>query len=332
MALFFFISGFFYKEKNSKDPYAYVGKKLKELWGPMIKYIVAFILLHNIFLKLNIYSELSDQPMIYPTVYYTLLDTLNYCFNTIFQSNYPVEMAGAMWFVLPLIVAMGMFSFVRYWVGFVNIKVIPKELVIGIIIFILTLIGFVFSKNLWKFAWRIDVALFSIPIVYLGYLYKMIINVNLKWYFAVIALFIIYYLYKTGYRVSYVEAIIGNPIKFAFAVISGIYINLYIAKYINITKNLSKVIALLGKNSFHIMALHFLSFKVINMFDIIIIIIINKPIFMLAQYPYSNDKLWIMNLFAGLFIPMIVVYGFKFIRSKKDYFICRIEINKKESY
>src|SRR3989339_1325652 len=66
LPIFFFVSGFFYNDTYSTDPYAYIGRKLRTLWWPMIQYVVAFILLHNLFLKLNIYSSLTDQPMIYP--------------------------------------------------------------------------------------------------------------------------------------------------------------------------------------------------------------------------------------------------------------------------
>ncbi|BBK78209.1 hypothetical protein [Clostridium butyricum] len=81
-------------KKNTNDVYGYIGNKLKNLWWPMAKYIIIFILLHNFFLNLNIYSDQIKGEMIFNSTYYTLYDILNYSFNTLFTMSYPVEMAG----------------------------------------------------------------------------------------------------------------------------------------------------------------------------------------------------------------------------------------------
>lgn len=309
MALFFFVSGFFYNDKYSTNPYIYTGKKLKGLWWPTIKYIIVFILLHNIFLNLNIYSTMINQPMIYPTTYYSKLEILTYCFNTLFQTNYPVEMAGAMWFILPLIVAMITFCIVRYSANIFNFKSTKKEIYSSIIVVILGTMGIMFTMKSWKFAWRVDVALFTMPIVYCGYLYKKFVDkIKLRWYFTIVAVIGLYYLYKHDLRISYAGGVIGDPIRFYLATFLGIYLHLYITKFLTRFTYVTNFIACLGRNSFHIMALHFLSFKVVNLIDVIVN---NKPTFYIAQYPYSNVTWWPLNLLSGLLIPVAVVYLYK---------------------
>jgi len=58
MAIFFIASGYLINLKYSRDIHSYgryVKKKLKGLWLPYVGFNTAYLLLHNVFLKLNIY-------------------------------------------------------------------------------------------------------------------------------------------------------------------------------------------------------------------------------------------------------------------------------------
>lgn len=57
MPLFFFVSGYCFDEKYLNIPFAFVKKKIKGLWWPYVKYSILFLLLHNLFCYLNIYSS-----------------------------------------------------------------------------------------------------------------------------------------------------------------------------------------------------------------------------------------------------------------------------------
>ena len=58
MPLFFFVSGYCFNEKYLDTPIAFVKKKIKGLWLPYVKYSLLFLLLHNLFCYLHIYSSL----------------------------------------------------------------------------------------------------------------------------------------------------------------------------------------------------------------------------------------------------------------------------------
>lgn len=286
---------------------------MKNLWFPMIKYILIFIILHNLFLYLNIYSTLENEEMIISTSYYSIHDIIDNCCSTLFQTNYPVELAGAMWFVLPLIVATTIFCVINKLSLIITNNEFKRQIILGIIVFALGIIGIICAHKLWKFSWRVDVALFSLPILFLGNIYKKISINKIRWYIAIMSLIVIAILYKKGYIISYVDANIGNPIKFFAASLSGIYLNLYLSYYLNKIKYINSIIACFGKNSFHIMALHFLSFKAANVFDILIN---NKPIYYIAKYPYSNGSFWIINLLCGLILPIVLITIIKLYKNK----------------
>lgn len=57
MPLFFFASGFCFKDKNLSSPKLYVQNKLKSIWWPYVKWGLLFLLLHNLLFHLNVYND-----------------------------------------------------------------------------------------------------------------------------------------------------------------------------------------------------------------------------------------------------------------------------------
>lgn len=60
MPLFFFVSGYFFKDRYLQYPVDYLKKKLKKLWWPTFKWIIIVVLLHNTFFRIGIFSP--DYP------------------------------------------------------------------------------------------------------------------------------------------------------------------------------------------------------------------------------------------------------------------------------
>lgn len=313
LPIFFFVSGFFYNDKYSTDPYMYIGRKLRTLWWPMIQYVVAFILLHNLFLKLNIYSSLTNQPMIYPKTPYTLFEILGNVLGAILNTSYISEMAGAMWFVLPLFISMVLFCVFQHFALILKLLGIKKEIFTLCLSIIIAAIGVLLMSKTLKLPWRADVAFVTVPIVYSGYfLKKYWQRIHMKWYAALFAVLCVYLSYRQGAELSFFPGLIKNIPAVLAAMFSGIYLNLYVAKSLLKFQFPARVVAYIGKNSFHIMALQFLSFKFINMIDVTIH---NKPSFMIAQFTVSNLNWWPLYFFAGLFVPIFFTYTYQQIKN-----------------
>lgn len=58
--LFFFVSGYCFKEKYLSDALTFVRHRLRGLWWPFVKYGVPMVLLHNVFCSLHLYGPLCD--------------------------------------------------------------------------------------------------------------------------------------------------------------------------------------------------------------------------------------------------------------------------------
>ena len=56
LAVFFFVAGFFFKEKYTVTPMIFIRKKLKRLYVPFVVAGIVCLLLHNLFYQLNIYG------------------------------------------------------------------------------------------------------------------------------------------------------------------------------------------------------------------------------------------------------------------------------------
>lgn len=107
MAIFFIASGFFYKEQSSdsiKNVFNSILKKLKQLWIPYFVWNTIFVLLNNVFIKINVYT---DNPDILNYVQGKYIGTHDYLGivemlksivkGAVFSGN--TQMGGAFWFL-----------------------------------------------------------------------------------------------------------------------------------------------------------------------------------------------------------------------------------------
>ena len=64
LALFFFVSAYFYSEKKYGDnPFAYVGNMFKNNWVKYVFYSTILVLLHNVFIDANMYNGFEKYSM-----------------------------------------------------------------------------------------------------------------------------------------------------------------------------------------------------------------------------------------------------------------------------
>lgn len=56
LAVFYFVAGYFFKDKYIDDKLLFLWKKIKSLWFPLIGYGIVFMLLHNLFFRAHFYN------------------------------------------------------------------------------------------------------------------------------------------------------------------------------------------------------------------------------------------------------------------------------------
>ncbi|MGL4760506.1 MAG: acyltransferase family protein [Sarcina sp.] len=304
LALFFFISGYLLKKEDTKRPSEYIFKKIKNLIFPTIKYYIIFTCFHNLFLKLKIY--------VFPVGNTNLTEVYKYDFENFIGAltssltmNTWEPIAGSMWFIKPLFMVMIFLSLIFYFTDKITDNKTIKFAMRNFIILFVGIIGCKFVDTNHILPWRSEISFLVIPLVYLGYLIKEYAIGILKNKIILIVACIIFVInIKLNTVIDLGANIIGNPINFYLVSLSGIYLNFYIAKILSKSKKIEKVLATIGNKSFHIMALHILSFKLINIIDVILN---NKEKIEISRYPVSNSNLYIWYSIVGIVLPIILL-------------------------
>ena len=310
LALFFFIAGYFYKDKYSAEPFTYAAKKLQRLWLPLAKYGVGFVILHNLFFKINLYVDFPADNII-PIKPFGGWDWFYHLKAAIWMQGFE-QLGGALWFIYPLLVGLILFCAIRRLsMGFADWQ---RELFTAIVISSIYMLGLLIIKDKIVVEYFGDVAMLVMPIIYIGFLAnKFSDKLVIKWYICLLCLFIIIAVYHfTGKSIDLSRREIIGPKWFILVSLAGIYANLVFAAIINRWKLIGDIIAKLGEKSFHIMALHFLMFKVVNL---LYIFIYDKPVFWLAKFPVIDAEWWLIYTVIGLGGSIGIVYSYEYVKS-----------------
>lgn len=328
---FFFLSGYFLKDKyyeNIKTVFEFIKKRFKRLCIPYLMCNLIFLFLHNLCLKINLYTT---NPLFLEgyTGNYFGLDTPAYSKKQIFiKSIWTIlfarqeNLVGATWFLKVLFFVSLIFIIVSYlsnkFSELCKNKYFYAEIIRGVSLVFLTICGFILSvydkSNIWLFG----TVLSSLLPFYIGYLfakYKKNINLNIK-YFVLCFIILLSLNFVLPQKISISANFYYNPLLLALLTVTGFLMLLALSEFINkIFKNKVKnIFILLGQNTMPILCLHIIAFKAVTLLQVLIY---NLPDYRLASYfTYKTDSgWWILYLFIGLCIPVCINQLYKYFKS-----------------
>ena len=108
LAVFYFVAGYFFKDKYIDDKLLFVWKKIKSLCFPLIGYGIVFILLHNLFFRAHFYNPLTSH-------LYTRQDYFD-CLKYFCSCVTPEQLLGALWFLRSLFIVSFLFM-IGVWIS-----------------------------------------------------------------------------------------------------------------------------------------------------------------------------------------------------------------------
>lgn len=313
--LFMFVLGFLFNKDKAVPPYQYIGKTVFSQGKNFLLYSTIFISLHNVFLKWNfIVGDVYDFKTVVSKILRAI--TLN-CDETLL---------GALWFV-PVYI----FTAIGFSVLF-NLAEKTKIPNIMHVVFMLAVmvIGITVNHAGDWYPYHTQTSFLAIPVCYFGYFAKKYwnhVNKFITWYGGIIAAVALYLLITSGIgKIELSVNMILSPYLFYPATLLGIYYCLALAKVIKTFKYTRVTVSHIGKNSFHIMAMHF---AVIKAVDNIYGIITKQDISVITKFPYAFD-LWNVYYPLGILVPVFIVFlinqakkysivGFEKIKSIKKY-------------
>ena len=324
MALFFFVAGYFFKDRYLGRPIEFIKRRLKSYYVPFVAYSILFLFFRNYFVNAHIFDE--SMRINYSNMLY-------YIKNIIFFSL-DDPLLGTFWFFIIILYVSILFLVINLILNKLKKNNIKN---LSLVIFSI----YIFAFLLWQQG--IDIASFINPnnksimkgiqyffdtktlillcIYHTGYLYKKFEeSIKIDFRAVIVFLLIIVFYFRDGIYIDISANMYNNPLYFYFAAMIGIYINLYIAK--QISKWNVRLLEYIGVKSMYIMIFHLLAFKVVNFIQIKIY---KLSIDNLSAYPTLimnwEDKWWIAYGIAGVFIPILAVYIFDIFKKIKSLFI-----------
>ncbi|MGF2142146.1 acyltransferase family protein [Vagococcus fluvialis] len=298
--IFMFVSGYTFKSENSLHPEVFVGKRILSTFVLFNIYTTIFVLLHNTLFKMNLLSD---------TKLYGKQEMLRRILNGI-TFNYSETMLGAFWFLPMFLVALVLFA---YFIHLGSKTKYPNSINF-LIILLFASVGLAVSVTKIDLAYHIQTSLLAVPIVFLGYYSKIHwekINRYITSYGFILAAVVILFILSLDIgQIELAKNQIINVYLFYPVTIMGMYFCLSLAKLLDKTK-LSNSFAYIGRNSFHIMGLHFVSFKLI---DFVASKMMNvTDVSVISKFTNSGYDIKLLYVLGGIVLPLIFVFIFKYI-------------------
>lgn len=313
LAMFFILSGYFFKPDNVKDNSSlkkFILKKIKRLYLPYIIANIICILLNNVFIKNNLYSNISHS-------YFTAKD---FCYNiimTLLISN-TTEMVGATWF-LPILFSITIFyGIIEHLLNKYTKKSNLIQTIISICFFYF---GQFLISNEIKVS-LIGVQFFTCYILYdIGRKFKLLkLELNKIIKFLILILSFISLIILNQFGTIEMSLNIYTSFIFFIAVSFLGWLFIYeISYYISKINIINRIFGYIGKNTMPIVILHFIVFKLVNLIGIIIT---KNDIYLMSTFPvlFKGGKWWIMYTVFGVLLPLALNEILKFIKNiNKNY-------------
>lgn len=301
VALFFFVSGYFFSQKKMEEPMKFIKKRIKGLYIPYLKYALFFLLIHNFLVSLHVLPDYYDMR----AWLYRL-----YLITTHFSGH--DAMLGGFWFIKELFMVSILYLILRRYVVKSISTILPSMFVV---LFGAMIMG----------AYKIEIPCLQISqqtllgIILFG-LGELAHAKNVKEMYSVgVACSIVPLMLFSAYFGRYYFMITGTSILiFIFLALSGIYVCLSFSNKIQFGGGkISKFLCYVGQNTMAILGWHFLSFKFVSY---IYLQIKGYPIERLVEFPGLNDCytfLWPFHAMAGIMIPLFLAWGYgRYIKNR----------------
>lgn len=305
MPLFFFCSGIFFREMQTISAVGNnLKKRIKGLYVPFVKWSVSFLLIHNLLYYLGIYN--SSYGYEGGTTIYTLPDMVGKLCEILFTMNGYEELLGGFWFIRSLFVA-------YLLIGLVSILLRRSFKYKYVSICALFLCATILIRRLvpditfWR---EISMGCFGAVFYMLGYLLMPLARLwqnKYATFFCCLILLFFFYYFNTGISMG---CGYNKVMPFTLSAISGTLLIVYLSKEIEVRFSLIKnVFYYIGNHTLEILALHFLSFRLVSY---LICSLYNIDFVHVAEHPVIKNTsvlpgcMWLIYSLLGVVVPLLL--------------------------
>lgn len=299
--VFFLVGGFFLFEDKLMKPYSFIKNKAKRLYLPLLYIYIPATLLHNILIDIGVY----DLTIKYGGSCVMRLEGLNFFFQIVktilFAGHEPI--VGAMWFVYVLFLALIWISISYYIASKITNKSVDSTRRTASIIILAGAIASSFMINIWGIEIpRVSQTLQAAWLIFVGMVVMQQIRLTFDNRFVFILCAIGLYSIAVLRSLVHMDGNETEIISLTISSVFALYVFSYIAK--KCRGMLGMVLSFIGRESFYIMAFHFIAFKICSLLLNMIGYSMN-----IAQLSATSSNLFILifYLVGGVFIPIGII-------------------------
>lgn len=313
VAVFFLLAGFFIKEEQLVQPKLWFKKKFSSLYLKILYFYIPAVLLHNVLIKIGWYSLESTDP---ETNTYSMIDFAKQTVLAIcLGGREPI--VGAMWFVYVLFMALIGLSIASWAIMKITKNDRQYEWMRFIALLAMCMVAGILSNKYGLTIRRFSNTFTAMLLIYVGKIMyqKMKLSFD-NGYLAIVCGLVAF---EVACMLGGV-ALNGNEYKdilqLLVAAPAVLYVIMYIGKHIE-ANVVGKAIAYVGKESFYVMALHFVGFKFCTL-ALQGIGYVGASLFDLTPNIGNNILLLFVYVLFGVGFPLVFMWGF---RKLKDFIL-----------
>lgn len=294
LPVFFFINGFLYRNKDIEHPVKEILGRIKSYYLPFVCYNLFYLAMHNIFVSLHM---LDEQ---YGNGYYSAKEYLIHFVKAIL--GHREFFSGALWFLGSILIMNTILIVCEFLIHrcFSDNWRLP---LLGAIVFLCMVAG---NSGVVTDRMKLSTSLSNLGYFYFGVLYRhfdwnCIFEKRRTWYIIagiILDLMISFNkLYNPLGCSSHYVFILLDYLNAVFCIVAIMMIC-----RLPVVSN-SKVLKMVGQNTMDIMGLHFMVFKLVSWF---IILVKGFPITRLPEYPVLvgvGGAWWLLYTVVGVALP-----------------------------
>ena len=319
MALFLFISGYFYKPANEDNLIVYIKKKAKSLIVPYYGWNIFYAILVAALLNVNLINFGCNIDL-----RFFLIEPW------ITGHQYIFNLAG--WFIFALFNVMLLVALIRK----ISRNYIRSEYVLTVLFFLISLCGVYLAIHkgyTTDLSLVISRTMFGVFFFQLGYLYKEKLEEKDRFSLIILIAIIIFQgwvLYRTQNSTAYVMAFMSftnkNILLPFFTSVTGVYLYLNVAKIITVYDGgKDKLLKLIGRSTWSIMLHHIFGMWLLNLSFYLLKIygvakfhefdIIKFKADIWYRYLFLGDFTFVLYFLAGLSVSIMLKIAIDKMRS-----------------
>lgn len=334
MAIFFMASGYLFRNKYSESllsVISFIQRKFKSLWMPFFISNGIFILLQNLLINMNIYTNkiisLPDSSRLYVVVNYTNKDIIINILKGLHMGNFTL-LGNALWFLKTLLMVSILYCFIEYLINKNSLLKKHHSIIQFIIALLLLMIGYYCSAH--NYMLKGFNKCFSYYILfYIGQILflKRDIPISISKFLLIPITFMLLLALNNIGQIALSENHYTNPLFLLATSLLGWFFISSIAFYIKNWTFITNILSIISAQSLYIVILHYLSFKLVTLIQVVIY---NEPFEYISAYPVLHSGgLWcIIYTVVGITLPILLHTGMtRIILSIKSKFYRQKQFN-----